>query len=42
VNILAPWDQESWAANVDPSIMSLGDKDAFKYEMALFRQQTRN
>ena len=31
-------DQESGAANVDPSIMSLGDKDAFQYEMALFRQ----
>jgi len=31
-------DQESGAANVDPSIMSLGDEDAFKYEMALFRQ----
>ena len=30
--------QESGAANVDPSIMSLGDEDAFKYEMALFRQ----
>jgi len=31
-------DQESGAANVDPSIMSLGDEDGFKYEMALFRQ----
>jgi hypothetical protein len=31
-------DQESGAANVDPSIMTLGDEDGFKYEMALFRQ----
>jgi len=30
--------QASGAANVDPSIMSLGDEDGFKYEMALFRQ----
>jgi methionine salvage enolase-phosphatase E1 len=30
--------QESGAANVDPSIMTLGDENAFKYEMALFRQ----
>ena len=35
---ISTMDQESGAANVDPSIMSLGDKDAFKYEMALFRQ----
>src|SRR5210317_1155346 len=31
--------QESGAANVDPSIMTLGDKDAFKYEMAQYRQR---
>jgi len=31
--------QESGAANVDPSIMTLGDEDAFKYEMAQYRQR---
>ena len=31
--------QESGAVNVDPSIMTLGDKDAFKYEMAQYRQR---
>lgn len=35
---ISTMDQESGAANVDPSIMSLGDKDDFKYEMAVFRQ----
>jgi hypothetical protein len=30
--------QESGAVNVDPSIMTLGDEDAFKYEMAQYRQ----
>src|SRR5210317_233575 len=30
--------QASGAANVDPSIMTLGDEEGFKYEMALFRQ----
>jgi len=32
-------DQESGAANIDPSIMTLGDEDAFKYEMAQYRQR---
>jgi len=31
--------QESGAVNVDPSIMTLGDEDAFKYEMAQYRQR---
>jgi hypothetical protein len=31
--------QASGAANVDPSIMTLGDEDAFKYEMAQYRQR---
>jgi len=35
---ISTMDQESGAANVDPSIMSLGDTDDFKYEMAVFRQ----
>jgi len=35
---ISTMNQESGAANVEPSIMSLGDEDAFKYEMAVFRQ----
>jgi len=31
--------QASGAANVDPSIMTLGDEDVFKYEMAQYRQR---
>jgi len=38
-NVGLPNDQASGAANVDPSIMTLGDEDAFKYEMAQYRQR---